>query len=157
MVIAQSGGPSMVINQSLVGAVLEARKSPAIGKILGARHGILGILGDDYIDLRKPSAKKLEAIAETPSSALGSCRKKPNADDCKAIFEQFRKLESRPLPQDIDYNKITSLRLEARQKLQKIRPLNFGQASRISGVSPADITALMIVTEAMEKEKRNHE
>ena len=93
MVIAQSGGPSMVINQSLVGAVLEARKSPAIGKILGARHGILGILGDDYIDLRKPSAKKLEAIAETPSSALGSCRKKPNADDCKAIFEQFRKLD----------------------------------------------------------------
>ncbi|MGM9629272.1 tRNA uridine-5-carboxymethylaminomethyl(34) synthesis enzyme MnmG [Butyricicoccus sp.] len=71
--------------------------------------------------------------------------------------EQFRKLESRPLPQDIDYNEITSLRLEARQKLQKIRPLNFGQASRISGVSPADITALMIVTEAMEKEKRNHE
>ena len=93
MVIAQSGGPSMVINQSLVGAVLEARKSPAIGKILGARHGILGILGDDYMDLRKPSAKKLEAIAETPSSALGSCRKKPNADDCKAIFEQFRKLD----------------------------------------------------------------
>lgn len=71
--------------------------------------------------------------------------------------EQFRKLEGRPLPQDIDYNEITSLRLEARQKLQKIRPLNFGQASRISGVSPADITALMIVTEAMEKEKRNHE
>ena len=93
MVIAQSGGPSMVINQSLVGAVLEARKSPAIGKILGAKHGILGILGDDYIDLRKPSVKKLEAIAETPSSALGSCRKKPNADDCKAIFEQFRKLD----------------------------------------------------------------
>ncbi len=92
MVIAQSGGPSMVINQSLVGAVLEARKSAAIGKILGARHGILGILGNDYIDLRKPSVKKLEAIAETPSSALGSCRKKPNADDCKAIFEEFRKL-----------------------------------------------------------------
>ena len=93
MVIAQSGGPSMVINQSLVGAVLEARKSSRIGRILGARHGILGILGKDYIDLRKPSVKKLEAIAETPSSALGSCRKKPNADDCKAIFEAFRKLE----------------------------------------------------------------
>ena len=93
MVIAQSGGPSMVINQSLVGAVLEARKSPRIGRILGARHGILGILGNDYVDLRKPSVKKLETIAKTPSSALGSCRKKPNADDCRAIFEEFRKLD----------------------------------------------------------------
>ncbi len=90
MVIAQSGGPSMVINQSLVGAVLEARGSARIGKILGARHGILGILGNDYIDLRKPSVKKLEAIAETPSSALGSCRRKPDAADCRAIFEAFR-------------------------------------------------------------------
>ena len=91
MVIAQSGGPSMVINQSLAGAVLEARKSAKIGRILGARHGILGILGDDYIDLRKPSAAKLRAIAATPSSALGSCRKKPTADDCRAIFEAFRR------------------------------------------------------------------
>ena len=69
--------------------------------------------------------------------------------------EQFRKLESRPLPADLDYTQISSLRLEARQKLQQIHPLNFGQASRISGVSPADITALMIVTEMMEKEKKN--
>jgi len=93
MVIAQSGGPSMVINQSLVGAVLEARKSPKIGRILGARHGILGILGNDYVDLRKPSVKKLEAVADTPSSALGSCRRKPDAADCRAIFEAFRKLD----------------------------------------------------------------
>ena len=92
MVIAQSGGPSMVINQSLVGAVLEARKSAKIGKILGAKHGILGILGNDYIDLKKPSVKKLQAIAATPSSALGSCRKKPDAADCRQIFEAFRKL-----------------------------------------------------------------
>lgn len=92
MVIAQSGGPSMVINQSLVGAVLEARKSERIGKILGARHGIVGILSNDYIDLKKPSVKKLEAIAETPSSALGSCRRKPDAADCRAIFEEFCKL-----------------------------------------------------------------
>ena len=92
MVIAQSGGPSMVINQSLVGAVFEARKSDRIGKILGARHGIVGILSNDYIDLKKPSAKKLEAIAETPSSARGSCRRKPDAADCRAIFEEFRKL-----------------------------------------------------------------
>lgn len=66
--------------------------------------------------------------------------------------EQFRRLEGRRLPPDIDYSAIGSLRLEARQKLQRIRPLNFGQASRISGVSPADITALMIITETMEKE-----
>ena len=92
MVIAQSGGPSMVINESLVGAVLEARKSARIGRILGAKHGILGILGNDYIDLRKPSVAKLQAIAETPSSALGSCRKKPDAADCRKIFEAFRKL-----------------------------------------------------------------
>ena len=93
MVIAQSGGPSMVINESLVGAVLEARKSAKIGRILGARHGILGILGNDYIDLRKPSVRKLQAIAETPSSALGSCRKKPDAADCRKIFEAFRRLD----------------------------------------------------------------
>lgn len=58
--------------------------------------------------------------------------------------EQFRKLEARTLPQTLDYDAVPSLRLEARQKLKEIRPLNFGQAGRISGVSPADITALMI-------------
>jgi len=95
MVIAQSGGPSMVINMSLVGAVRAARGragSAKIGKILGARHGIQGILAGDYIDLRKVSDKKLDAIALTPSSALGSCRLKPTADDCRRIFEAFKKL-----------------------------------------------------------------
>ena len=91
MVIAQSGGPSMVINQSLVGAVLAARKSSRIGRILGARHGIAGILAGDYIDLRKPTAAKLEAIAATPGSALGSVRKKPTAEDCRKIFEAFKR------------------------------------------------------------------
>lgn len=66
--------------------------------------------------------------------------------------EQFRKLENRLLPSDIDYEAIDSLRLEARQKLQKVRPRSFGQASRISGVNPADITALMIVVDMMEKQ-----
>ena len=93
MAIAHSGDPSMVSNESLVGAVLEARKSARIGRILGARHGIEGILGGDYVDLRKPSVAKLEAIARTPSSALGSCRRKPAAADCKAIFEAFRRLD----------------------------------------------------------------
>ncbi len=91
MVIAQSGGPSMVINQSLVGAVLAARAAKKIGKILGAKHGIAGILGNDYIDLRKPSVAKLNAIADTPSSALGSVRRKPSAEDCRKIFEAFKR------------------------------------------------------------------
>ena len=58
--------------------------------------------------------------------------------------EEMRKLETRPLPPDLDYMDISVLRLEARQKLQQIRPLSLGQASRISGVSPADVAALMI-------------
>jgi len=62
----------------------------------------------------------------------------------KAQVESFRKMESRPLPGDIDYHAIQGLRLEARQKLSAIRPANFGQASRITGVSPADISILMV-------------
>ena len=95
MVIAQSGGPSMVINASLVGAVLAAKTKDAskrIGKILGARHGIQGILKGEYVDLRKVAEKKLMDIAVTPSSALGSCRMKPTADDCRKIFQAFKKL-----------------------------------------------------------------
>ena len=57
---------------------------------------------------------------------------------------EFERLERRTLPQDLDYTTVTCLRLEARQKLQEIRPENIGQASRISGVSPADIAALMV-------------
>ncbi|HAQ40021.1 MAG TPA: tRNA uridine-5-carboxymethylaminomethyl(34) synthesis enzyme MnmG [Clostridiales bacterium] len=58
--------------------------------------------------------------------------------------EQFKKLENKRIPRDIDYNQVGSLRLEARQKLNKIRPDSLGQASRISGVSPSDINVLMI-------------
>ena len=61
--------------------------------------------------------------------------------------EEFTRMESHSLPADLDYDKVTGLRLEAREKLKKIRPENFGQASRISGVSPADISVLMIYME----------
>ena len=62
----------------------------------------------------------------------------------KAQIEEMRRLELKELPQNIDYNKIIGLRLEAREKLEKVRPINIGQASRISGVSPADVSVLII-------------
>ena len=68
--------------------------------------------------------------------------------------EQFRREEDRVLPDNIDYNAITGLRLEARQKLSAIRPLNLGQASRVSGVSPADLAVLMVYLELRKKEEQ---
>ena len=61
-----------------------------------------------------------------------------------ASIKELQKLENKLIPDNIDYSQIEGLRLEARQKLNKVKPLNLGQASRISGVSPADITVLMI-------------
>jgi len=95
MLIAQSGGPSMVINQSLVGAILEAKKRREIGKILGSRHGIKGILKHDIIDLRRESPATLKAVANTPSSALGSVRSKPSPEDCRQIFAVLKELQVR--------------------------------------------------------------
>ena len=62
--------------------------------------------------------------------------------------EEFSRMESRRLPADLDYDKVVGLRLEAREKLKQIRPANFGQAGRISGVSPADLAVLMIYVES---------
>ena len=67
--------------------------------------------------------------------------------------EQFKKLENKLIPEGIDYEDIKGIRIEAKQKLQKIRPLSLGQASRISGVSPADISVLMIYMEQLKRQK----
>ena len=70
--------------------------------------------------------------------------------------EQIKKqqeLENKSLPEDIDYNEVKSLRLEAKEKLNEIRPLSLGQAGRISGVSPADISVLTIYLEQLERSK----
>jgi 6-phosphofructokinase 1 len=95
MLIAQSGGPSMVINQSLIGAVVEAGKQKSVGRIYGALHGIKGILEGNLIDLRREKRETLEAVAVTPSSALGTVRRKPAVEDCLRIFERLRKLDVR--------------------------------------------------------------
>ena len=65
--------------------------------------------------------------------------------------EQFNKLENKKIPEDIDYHKVYSLRKEAEQKLSEIRPASVGQASRISGVSPADISVLLVYLESKRK------
>ncbi len=91
LLIAQSGGPSMVINQSLVGVVLAARGNPDVGGIYGALHGIQGILDEKFVDLRRETLANLEAVAATPSSALGSVRRKPTEADCEAIFKVLQK------------------------------------------------------------------
>ena len=91
MLIAQSGGPTAVINQSLIGAVLEAKQHKQIKRIFGALHGIEGILNEELINLRAESAATLKVVAETPSSALGSVRKKPTPADCEQIFAKLQK------------------------------------------------------------------
>lgn len=69
--------------------------------------------------------------------------------------EQYKKMEKKLIPTDIDYDDVSSLRLEARQKLKKFQPINVGQASRISGVSPADISVLLVYLEHLRYHKNN--
>lgn len=95
MVIGQSGGPTAVINQSLVGAVLAARKHAGITGILGARHGIAGIMKEEFLDLTTQSEAQLELVANTPAAALGSVRLKPGRAECEKVFEVFRKNDVR--------------------------------------------------------------
>jgi 6-phosphofructokinase len=90
-VISQGGGPTAVINASLVGVIEEAKKHPQIKNIYGSVHSVAGIVKDEFIDLRKLSAKTLELVAQSPSSALGSSRDKPDKEYCERIFDIFRK------------------------------------------------------------------
>ncbi len=86
ILVAQGGGPTAVINQSLVGVVLEARKFHQIEKVYGALHGVRGIVNEDFVDLTQEATRDLELVAETPSSALGSTRDKPDRKYCLEIF-----------------------------------------------------------------------
>ena len=69
--------------------------------------------------------------------------------------EHFKKLEKKRIPEDFDYDDVGSLRLEARQKLKLYKPISIGQASRISGVSPADISVLLVYMEQMHYRKEH--
>jgi ATP-dependent phosphofructokinase / diphosphate-dependent phosphofructokinase len=89
--VAQGGGPTAVINQSLAGLVLEARRFGTVTQVLGARHGVRGIVDDDLVDLGRETVENLEAVAATPAAALGSTRDKPDAAYCQAIFATLQR------------------------------------------------------------------
>ena len=86
VVIAQGGGPTAVINQSLVGAVLESRKYPQITKVYGAVNGAC-IVNEDFLDLTQETTHNLEEVALTPSSGLLSTRDKPDEAYCSEILK----------------------------------------------------------------------
>jgi ATP-dependent phosphofructokinase / diphosphate-dependent phosphofructokinase len=87
ILVAQGGGPTAVINQSLVGVALEARRFGEVTRIYGARHGVRGIVDEDFVDLTQETSHNLELVANTPSSALGSTRDKPDMKYCQEIFK----------------------------------------------------------------------
>lgn len=88
--VAQGGGPTAVINQSLAGVVLEARRFPGITHVYGARHGVRGIVNEDFDDLSNETAAHLELVAATPAAALGSTRDKPDLKYCQEIFKVLK-------------------------------------------------------------------
>lgn len=90
ILVAQGGGPTAVINQSLVGVVLEARRFGNVERIYGAHHGVRGIIHEDFVDLTRETSHNLEQVAATPGSALGSTRDKPDLKYCQQIFEVLR-------------------------------------------------------------------
>lgn len=90
ILVAQGGGPTAVINQSLAGVVLEARRYGHIDQVYGARHGVRGIVNEDFVDLTQETSHNLELVANTPSSALGSTRDKPDLKYCQEILEVLR-------------------------------------------------------------------
>ena len=104
-VIGQSGGPTAVINKSLVGFIKEATKSD-FDEILGARHGLAGMLGEDFVDLSNLSEAQLYGMGKTPAAALGSVRKKPTDSDIKQLVSCL--LYTSPSPRDAHESRMPS-------------------------------------------------
>jgi ATP-dependent phosphofructokinase / diphosphate-dependent phosphofructokinase len=89
-VVAHGGGPTHVINSSLAGVIEECSAHRDISALYGARHGILGVLNDDFLDLSRQDPARVAAVGRTPGSALGSCRRKVSQDDYDRILQVFR-------------------------------------------------------------------
>ncbi len=87
VLVAQGGGPTAVINESMVGAVIESRKIHTVERVYGAYHGVSGIINEDFIDLTRETTHNLEMVGNTPTSALGSTRDKPDEKYCQEIFK----------------------------------------------------------------------
>ena len=90
ILVAQGGGPTAVINQSLAGVALEARRFPDVSHVYGALQGVRGIVNDDLVDLGQETVANLEAVAATPAAALGSTRDKPDRKYCQEIFKVLK-------------------------------------------------------------------
>src|SRR5688500_17512734 len=94
LLVAQSGGPTAVINASVAGVIQEAGKNGCIEEIYGALNGIVGILNDDLIDLNDEKARAIEGLKYTPGAALGTCRYKIKPEnlqrDMDRLFEVFQ-------------------------------------------------------------------
>ena len=145
-------------------------------KIAGAKTVEAEISEQDSIDLLKDAVEKYKSIhhqnlikyidsfdineffAVIFEYADGEClfdhwnfEKYKNDSTLITPIQKFKKLENKKLPKEIDYSELSGLRIEARQKLNKIKPESVGQASRISGVSPADISVLLIYLEQLKR------
>ena len=90
VLVAQGGGPTAVINQSMAGVVLEARKFRNVELVYGAYHGVSGIVQEEFLDLTQETSHNIEMVANTPSSALGSTRDKPDLRYCQEIFKVLK-------------------------------------------------------------------
>jgi len=94
-VVSQSGGPTGVINASLVGVIEQVCKHKEIDRLYGGLHAVAGIVKEDFVDLKKLSIETLQRLAASPSSALGSSRDKPDDEYCRRILEVFKKRDIR--------------------------------------------------------------
>ncbi len=95
VLVAQGGGPTAVINQSLVGVILESRKFPQVTSVYGAIHGVRGIVNEDFLDLTQETTHNLDQVAVTPSSALHSTRDKPDEKYCREMLQVMQAHEVR--------------------------------------------------------------